>query len=465
MLTFIKQTILYCGISILLAGCGGGGGSSTNVSTITPTETGGGVDTEYHNDRYVALGKLLLRDNYKIGGGLKETNALFGLDPDYTPESYFSGSPCYDKCWHTGIDYRAQSALDLYSPVDGVVVSSGATTSGELTIKDDKTGLYVTFLHMSSRKVGIDDKVQVGCSIGRTGNTSPIALPYHLHIEMKNAKPVLNWSYSKNSLIDAGALNPLRIIDDYSFNATKLSTGNGLPATSTCANARVGGSPGGGTTTPPPATGGGTNTGGGTTLPPPSTGGGNITPTPSCIGSSGQTFYSGQVETIVNQCGSGYQGSITIRRTCQPSSAEGWYTETTNACTPIPPSITNIQAYNYNSGLNKIFGGFFRYNNAVVKVSGSYLPDTSVIEVNGLTCNIVASNTISAFSNQVGGISISAIGTQQYVYPATSGISNGFVSVCDGGYVAGNTTYTVRVKSKAGTSDYIGSGVNVFSAQ
>jgi Peptidase family M23 len=465
-----KAIVILAAAVAVTSGCGGGGDGG--AATPKSQAVGGGVDDTYAKDRYIALGKLLLRESYKTGSGAKETNALFGLDPEYTPESYFDGSPCYGKCWHTGVDYRAQSALNLYSPVDGVVVSSGASTSGEITIKDDKSGQFITFLHTSSREVAKDDRVQVGCLIGKSGNTSPYTMGYHLHIEMKSSQAILNWSYSKESLISAGAINPLKILDDYGFNYSDFSQGIKLPPTSVCAKSQqpnstvvgVGGSTGGASST----VNGGTSSGGGTTIGAS----GNTQQNQTCIASNGQAYTSGQVETTTSMCQTGYQGSIITSKTCLPSSAERWITQTTNNCTPIPPSVSEIQFYNYNASTNKVFsGGFFNYNNAIVRVIGQNIPSTSVIEVSGLRCNISAPNTSAAYANQVGGISTTPINSTgiyetQFTYPSNSGISNGFMAVCDGSNVAGNVTYTARVKSRAGTSfEYIGAARSVFSSR
>jgi surface antigen len=113
-----------------------------------------------------------------------------------------------------------------------------------------------------------------------------------------------------------------------------------------------------------------------------------------------------------------------------------------------PPSVSGVQAYNFNVGQNKIYSGLYSYNNTIIVVSGNNLPTTAVVDVQGLSCNVLAPVTAAALWQTGTNFSTaenSASG--KYTYPNSTGYSNGFASVCSGAAMSTGKTYTATVKS------------------
>jgi hypothetical protein len=82
---------------------------------------------------------------------------------------------------HQGIDFRAQSPLEVYAVHSGVVSELNTRTMNVVAVKGDD-GITVRYLHMKTnypKKVG--DRVNAGENIGLSGNTGTKA--YHLHFE------------------------------------------------------------------------------------------------------------------------------------------------------------------------------------------------------------------------------------------------------------------------------------------
>lgn len=137
-----------------------------------------------------ALGKLLLKENYKI------------ITQKYL--NYLKEKSGY----HPGIDYRARTPLKVYSPVRGKVSSTGAI--GRVSVKIEGTNLYFIFLHLSKFSVGAGAEVAVGTLIGYTGSAGTSAP--HLHVEARRDSE-LAARYFKTATDTGRNVNPTSVVN------------------------------------------------------------------------------------------------------------------------------------------------------------------------------------------------------------------------------------------------------------
>lgn len=88
---------------------------------------------------------------------------------------------------HKGVDIAVPTGTKLYSAVKGTVtVAHYSDTAGNMvTIKND-TGWTVTFMHMNSIAVSVNQKVERGDFVGYSGNTGNSTGP-HLHLQVNDA--------------------------------------------------------------------------------------------------------------------------------------------------------------------------------------------------------------------------------------------------------------------------------------
>src|SRR5205809_1072852 len=107
------------------------------------------------------LGRMLLASNYS---GITQQYDVYYKDGPTGPTT--KGG------WHPGIDYRAQTPLPVYSPVNGVVDSSDreGTGFGRVSVKIDRTNDYFIFLHLSKLSVRDGQTIRKGDPIGKTGS-------------------------------------------------------------------------------------------------------------------------------------------------------------------------------------------------------------------------------------------------------------------------------------------------------
>ena len=139
------------------------------------------------------LGKLLLEENYSI---VKQDYLAF-YDQGPTSTTTKGG-------YHPGIDYRATKGTRVYSPVSGVVSSTGAL--GRVSVLIDGTSDYFIFLHLSSFSVAANSRIAVGDTIGLTGDVGAPGQP-HLHVEVRTKNQVANY-YFKTRTPTGGNKNP-----------------------------------------------------------------------------------------------------------------------------------------------------------------------------------------------------------------------------------------------------------------
>jgi murein DD-endopeptidase MepM/ murein hydrolase activator NlpD len=156
------------------------------------------------------LGRLLLGGNYSA--------VTLGYDQYYSAGPNGQPAPNDKGGWHPGIDYRAQSPLPVYSPVNGTVESMDPerTKVGRLAIRISGTNDYLILLHLSAVKVAVGKPVNIGDLIAITGSTGA---PAHLHAELRTGQN-LGAYYFRNAS-DTGA----------NRDPGTLASGGGRPTT------------------------------------------------------------------------------------------------------------------------------------------------------------------------------------------------------------------------------------------
>lgn len=141
--------------------------------------------TAYGAVTYEQLGKMLLNNNYSV------------VNQEYN--KYYSGGPTSATTYggyHPGIDYRAKTPLSVYSPINGVVSSTGAL--GRVSVLIDGTNDYFIFLHLSQFNVAKGSRVKVGEPIGLTGSVGAPGQP-HLHVEVRTGRDVAAYYFTNSS--------------------------------------------------------------------------------------------------------------------------------------------------------------------------------------------------------------------------------------------------------------------------
>lgn len=92
---------------------------------------------------------------------------------------------------HNGTDFAIPVGTPVLAPADGVVTLSKYSSTAGHYIKIRHNGNYSTvYMHLSKRMVKVGDRVRIGQTIARSGNTGRSTGP-HLHYELRiNGKPV-----------------------------------------------------------------------------------------------------------------------------------------------------------------------------------------------------------------------------------------------------------------------------------
>lgn len=233
-----RKIFVLSSLVLALVGCSGGKDDTPNntANTVQPNHNANAIggaeeNAEYATDRYVALGKLLLRDNYTKSDNIVPNvgvNVRYGLDPAYHPNQYITNSNGKYVYYHTGIDYRANKK-PVYSISHGKVVAINKKY-GAITVETN--GKYVSYLHMSLDKndkhVAINTTVCPGLRIGTSGDTGTPGQP-HLHIELNNKKHYLGFLTSKNEIVEQGGLSPLTLLGELNLDIGEIAKGIGLP--------------------------------------------------------------------------------------------------------------------------------------------------------------------------------------------------------------------------------------------
>lgn len=123
------------------------------------------------------------------GGGDDNPTATNYLGSPFS--STFNVTQTYNPPAHYGMDMVAIGNTNIYSTINGVVTdsrwendSNHSQGYGQLVrIKDNATGLYFIFGHLSERSVSVGDSVVKGQKIGVQGNTGNSTGP-HLHYQV-----------------------------------------------------------------------------------------------------------------------------------------------------------------------------------------------------------------------------------------------------------------------------------------
>lgn len=88
---------------------------------------------------------------------------------------------------HKGVDIAVPTGTKLYSAVKGTVtVARFSETAGNMVTVKNSTGWTVTFMHMDSIAVSVNQEVEKGDFIGYSGNTGNSTGPY-LHLQVNDA--------------------------------------------------------------------------------------------------------------------------------------------------------------------------------------------------------------------------------------------------------------------------------------
>ena len=112
----------------------------------------------------------------------------YPVDPPICIGSWFGNRRSYNDSpynrFHTGVDFRVCSNLNIYAPADGVVVMTDSLlTRGNSTVIDHGLGVFSGFWHQETIFVEEGQFVKAGDLIGEIGNTGRSTGP-HLHWEM-----------------------------------------------------------------------------------------------------------------------------------------------------------------------------------------------------------------------------------------------------------------------------------------
>lgn len=139
------------------------------------------------------------------------------------------------------------------------------------------------------------------------------------------------------------------------------------------------------------------------------------------------------------------QGNTCV--TTVSSCADGQTLGNDGMCRPQGGIVTVVGGYNFNVQENKMYLGLYPYNNTIVTVRGRSLPQTAVVDVAGLECNIEAPTTAGSFG-QIGSFSITKnTASGKVTYPDSNGYANGFASVCRGVQMEHGKRYIATIKT------------------
>lgn len=121
-----------------------------------------------------------------------------------TVEGYFA-HPCpkgtvssgygyrsFNNAFHKGVDFAAKKGTPTYAAADGTVIAAGwAGTAGKWVVIRHKNGLVTKYMHHSSVKVRVGQKVKKGQKIGKVGSTGHSTGP-HLHFQVEHHGSAIN---------------------------------------------------------------------------------------------------------------------------------------------------------------------------------------------------------------------------------------------------------------------------------
>lgn len=224
---FVTTQVFYVlGIVFILLPCSGYSG------TLSSDFSAGVVYPD--NAATTKLSKLLFQNQYTEDN----PGALTG---DFLEEYTNDGLTWH----HKGLDFRARSSFNVYSPLSGVVIAGAANNNGDtvdsslsnsdalsfvddygvVVVYDALHDLSFNFQHLSRKDVVVGQAIKVGDLVGASGN---VGGPYHLHVGVRSGKTVRDGAL--NTTTDTSNYDP-RLILNYFTNiniriADDKSTGN-----------------------------------------------------------------------------------------------------------------------------------------------------------------------------------------------------------------------------------------------
>lgn len=91
--------------------------------------------------------------------------------------------------FHQAIDFIAEIGTDVYAPADGTVIrvlnANDGNNCGNGIVLKHRSGYSSVYCHLSQILVKVNDQVETGCLIAKTGNTGRTTGP-HLHYAIKD---------------------------------------------------------------------------------------------------------------------------------------------------------------------------------------------------------------------------------------------------------------------------------------
>jgi Ca-activated chloride channel family protein len=123
--------------------------------------------------------------------------------------------------FHKGLDYKANSGTEVFSPVKGEIINNGNNKSGIIAVYDLSHDMTFLFIHMSKSNQNDGDLIELGELIGYSGTVG--ASGAHLHVELRKGKQTkasfpTNDDYSKN-------FDPRIVMDYYPTTGPSKSSG------------------------------------------------------------------------------------------------------------------------------------------------------------------------------------------------------------------------------------------------
>jgi murein DD-endopeptidase MepM/ murein hydrolase activator NlpD len=106
--------------------------------------------------------------------------------------TYKYSSGYTSQSFHNGQDYRGEKGVEIFSPMDGLVVmAKERIVTGNTVVLEHAPGIYSLYYHMDSISVDLGQIIRRGDRIGRVGATG-LATGPHLHWELRIAGIAVN---------------------------------------------------------------------------------------------------------------------------------------------------------------------------------------------------------------------------------------------------------------------------------
>ncbi len=202
----------------------------TGGLSFTATKDGdlnGSLDTYYIRVYAPASATYSYRLLIEYTTDYADLNWQYPLPTSYTQVTSIVGYRAYDNSYHGGMDISAGTDVPIYAPADATVVKSEINHADYGTyvilqinatdIHNNNYPIYVTYMHMSSRSVGVGNAVQKGDIVGYVGATGNVT-GAHLHMEIYSAyfaNPQVGATQNAPSIYEA--INPYEFYPDIGF--------------------------------------------------------------------------------------------------------------------------------------------------------------------------------------------------------------------------------------------------------